>query len=68
MAEADRDSIDVRAVSSTIPSFTALVALKQECLQAKELHEPDYGKVEPIELKTGLHCHRVYFTYGQGGE
>ena len=54
-------------LSSTIPSFTALVALKQECQQAKELHEPDYGKVEPTELKTGLHCHPVYFTYGQGG-
>ena len=53
-------------LSSTLPSFTALVALQQECVQAKELHEPDYEKVEPIELKKGLRCHRVYFAYGQG--
>ena len=34
-------------------------------LEAKELHEPNYEKVEPIELKTGLRCHRVYFSYRQ---
>lgn len=50
-------------IGSTIPSFKGMLDLQTESMEAKELHNLDYEKIVPIELKEGLSCHHVYFKY-----
>ena len=52
-------------LGALIPSFNALINLQNECLQAKELSEESFKKIEPIQIKVGLQCKNVYFRYNQ---
>ena len=52
-------------LGSLIPSFNALIDLQNECLQAKELSEESFKKIEPIQIKEGLQCNNVNFRYNQ---
>ncbi|QNK48141.1 ABC transporter ATP-binding protein [Brevibacterium sp. PAMC23299] len=56
---------NLEQIGSTLPSFKALSDLQNECRDARELYESDYKNIMPIEIKRGLECRNVYFSYDQ---
>ncbi|MGM0889329.1 MAG: ABC transporter ATP-binding protein [Bacillota bacterium] len=56
---------NLEQIGSTLPSFKALSDLQNECRDARELYETDYKNIMPIEIKRGLDCRHVYFSYDQ---
>ncbi|MEW5595547.1 ABC transporter ATP-binding protein [Peribacillus frigoritolerans] len=56
---------NLEQIGSTLPSFKALSDLQNECREARELYESDYKNIMPIEIKRGLDCGNVYFSYDQ---
>ncbi|MDQ0883029.1 ABC transporter ATP-binding protein [Peribacillus sp. V2I11] len=56
---------NLEQIGSTLPSFKALSDLQNECREARELYESDYKNIMPIEIKRGLDCRNVYFSYDQ---
>ncbi|MEV5112741.1 ABC transporter ATP-binding protein [Peribacillus frigoritolerans] len=56
---------NLEQIGSTLPSFKALSDLQNECKTARELYESDYKNIMPIEIKKGLECRDVYFSYDQ---
>ncbi|MED4636230.1 ABC transporter ATP-binding protein [Peribacillus frigoritolerans] len=56
---------NLEQIGSTLPSFKALLDLQNECKTARELYESDYKNIMPIEIKKGLECRNVYFSYDQ---
>ncbi|MDM5452719.1 ABC transporter ATP-binding protein [Peribacillus simplex] len=56
---------NLEQIGSTLPSFKALSDLQNECRVARELYESDYKNIKPIEIKRGLDCRNVYFSYDQ---
>ncbi|MED3835010.1 ABC transporter ATP-binding protein [Peribacillus frigoritolerans] len=58
---------NLEQIGSTLPSFKALSDLQNECREARELYESDYKNIMPIDIKRGLDCRNVYFSYDQNG-
>ncbi|MCT1390512.1 ABC transporter ATP-binding protein/permease [Peribacillus frigoritolerans] len=56
---------NLEQIGSTLPSFKALSDLQNECRDSRELYESDYKNIMPIEIKRGLGCRNVYFSYDQ---
>ncbi|MEB2493006.1 ABC transporter ATP-binding protein [Peribacillus frigoritolerans] len=56
---------NLEQIGSMLPSFKALSDLQNECRDARELYESDYKNIMPIEIKRGLDCRNVYFSYDQ---
>ena len=53
-------------LATTFPAFKAVNALQKECMQEKEFTVMEDTKdVEPIQVKQGIECSKVYFRYNQ---
>lgn len=55
-------------IATTIPAFTAVKSLQEECHNARELEKVVNQRVEPISLKKNIECSNVYFRYNPSAE
>jgi ABC-type multidrug transport system fused ATPase/permease subunit len=52
-------------IATTFPAFKAVIALQNECENAREFEKNANPHSEPIRIKKGIHCNNVYFRYNK---
>ncbi|MEH7011456.1 ABC transporter ATP-binding protein [Neobacillus niacini] len=50
-------------IATTFPAFKAVIALQNECKNAKEFEKNVNLQTEPIHIKKGIECNNVHFRY-----
>jgi|SRR5690625_517238 len=50
-------------IASTIPSFKAVIALQEECKNAKEFDINRHEDIKPLIVKNQIECKHIYFRY-----
>nr|WP_263325102.1 ABC transporter ATP-binding protein [Neobacillus sp. Marseille-Q6967] len=52
-------------IATTFPAFKAVIALQNECKNAREFEKNVNRQTEPIHIKKGIECNNVYFRYNK---
>jgi ABC-type multidrug transport system fused ATPase/permease subunit len=56
---------NLEQLSSIIPSFKALVDLRNQCIEAKELNEGDFYNIRPLVFYNSIECQNIFFRYNR---
>lgn len=56
---------NLEQIAATIPSFNALIKLKEKCEKEREIHGWDEKKIERFKLNKEIECKGVSFRYQQ---
>lgn len=54
---------NLEQLGAIIPSFKALIELKNECKVAKEFNDKESQNIRPLFLKKGFECRNIVFRY-----
>ncbi|MCH1624876.1 ABC transporter ATP-binding protein [Ferdinandcohnia quinoae] len=54
---------NLEKLGSVVPAFEELLKVQSQCMQAKEINENDYKRINPFILKEGIECKNIYFKY-----
>lgn len=53
---------NLEQIAASMPAFSSLVQLQQECREAREIERPE-AKVQPLRMEEGLECREIYYRY-----
>ncbi|OAS17218.1 ABC transporter ATP-binding protein [Paenibacillus oryzisoli] len=56
---------NMETIAASVPAFTALKLLHDECAESQEFTIKKASPIEPIALKDHIECQHVYFRYNR---